>query len=256
MTRLILTLLFAFVAMSCSFLSAQEVPEGFTALFDGKTLDGWEQKNGSASFEVLDGTIQGTTAEGSPNSFLCTSKEYADFELHFEALVAPALNSGVQVRSQSKADYKDGRVHGPQVEIAETGFAGYVFSEGTGRKWISKERQKHEHLKSGQWNQFRVVVQDKHIKTWINGVEIGETEVPEVEPTSGFIGLQVHSIGKGSGPFHVQWRNVVIKELVAEESEEGQPTETTEGSGSKGSGSKGSASKGSGSKSATHGSAR
>ena len=38
--------------------------EGFTSLFDGSTLDGWEQKNGTATYEILDGTICGRTAKG------------------------------------------------------------------------------------------------------------------------------------------------------------------------------------------------
>ena len=39
-------------------------------LFDGKTLDGWVQKNGTATYSVEEGTIVGRTSEGSPNSFL------------------------------------------------------------------------------------------------------------------------------------------------------------------------------------------
>ena len=41
-------------------------------IFDGKTLDGWTQLNGSASYRVEKGAIVGKTNEGSPNSFLCS----------------------------------------------------------------------------------------------------------------------------------------------------------------------------------------
>ena len=111
--------LFAFViaATCCLSLHAQEAPEGFTAIFDGQSLEGWTQKNGAGTFEVEDKVIKGTTAEGSPNSFLCTTKDYGDFELQFEVKCDPQLNSGVQVRSASKPDFKKGRVHGPQIEI-------------------------------------------------------------------------------------------------------------------------------------------
>ena len=34
-----------------------------------------------------------------------------------------------------------------------------------------------------------------------------------VTGASGFIGLQVHSIKKGTGPYEVRWRNIRIKEL-------------------------------------------
>ncbi|MEM8711560.1 MAG: family 16 glycoside hydrolase, partial [Planctomycetota bacterium] len=47
-------------------------PQGaWTDLFDGKTLEGWTQRNGTATYQVVDGTIVGTTSKGSPNSFLC-----------------------------------------------------------------------------------------------------------------------------------------------------------------------------------------
>jgi hypothetical protein len=41
-------------------------------LFDGKTLSGWEQKGGQATYTVKDGQIVGKTALNTPNSFLCT----------------------------------------------------------------------------------------------------------------------------------------------------------------------------------------
>ncbi|MFH1921038.1 MAG: family 16 glycoside hydrolase, partial [Planctomycetota bacterium] len=50
--------------------------KGGCPLFDGKTLDGWVQHNGTATYRVEDGTIVGKTNEGSPNSFLCTKKDY------------------------------------------------------------------------------------------------------------------------------------------------------------------------------------
>src|SRR6187401_2288333 len=72
-------------------------------LFDGKSLAGWRLVNGTASYDVVDGTIVGTTRTGTPNSFLATEKSYGDFILEFEVRqsVGPT-NSGVQFRSQSK----------------------------------------------------------------------------------------------------------------------------------------------------------
>ena len=62
-------------------------PDGWQNLFNGHSLDGWIQKNGTAKYEVTDGMIVGTTVEGSWNSFLCTEKEYSDFQLEFEVRV-------------------------------------------------------------------------------------------------------------------------------------------------------------------------
>lgn len=192
----------------------------WVSLFDGETLKGWTQKNGTATYAVVDGTIMGRTTEGSPNSFLCSNEVYGNFELEFEVKVHNALNSGVQIRSKTKetSDGSIGRVYGPQVEI-ESGpaEAGYVYGEATGRGWLTpKERLiKHSHFKNDQWNSYRIVAVGPTITTYINGQQIEElTDEPifETHP-KGFIGLQVHGIKKGTGPYQVQWRNIRIKTL-------------------------------------------
>ena len=123
--RAILTL--AVVLTAAGQLSAED---GWVKLFDGKTLNGWSQKNGTAKYRVEDGTIRGVTNEGSPNSFLCSNKDYGDFELGFEVKVHDQLNSGCQIRSktietESKGkNSKVGRVYGRQVEIEASGRGG------------------------------------------------------------------------------------------------------------------------------------
>ncbi|MGB1926116.1 MAG: 3-keto-disaccharide hydrolase, partial [Rubripirellula sp.] len=84
---------------SLSTLEASDL--GWVDLFNGKDLEGWTQKNGTASYRVDGDTIVGKTQEGSPNSFLCTDQLYGDFELKFEVKVDNELNSGVQIRSQT-----------------------------------------------------------------------------------------------------------------------------------------------------------
>ena len=192
--------------------------DGWVSLFDGKTLEGWTQRNGTAKYTVKDGTIHGETNEGSPNSFLCSNKKYGNFELEFEVKVHDRLNSGVQIRSQTEDDKPENRVNGPQVEI-ESGpaEAGYVYGEATGRGWLTpKERlKKHNHFKNGEWNKYRVVANGPRIQTWINGEMIEDLTDEAIYKThaKGFIGLQVHGIGKKQGPFDVAWKNIRIKEL-------------------------------------------
>jgi hypothetical protein len=203
--------------VSLLFTANAAVGADWVPLFDGKTLDGWIQKNGTATYRVEDGTIVGRTAEGSPNSFLCTARDYADFELEFEVKVDDALNSGVQIRSQTRGG-PEGRVNGPQVEIeAGPGESGYVYGEGTDRGWLTpKERLKpHSHFKNGEWNRYRIVAQGPRIQTWINDQKIEDlTDDPIFKTHSkGFIGLQVHGIERGAGPFQVAWRNLRIREI-------------------------------------------
>lgn len=221
--------LFAISAFTMLMLSANlhAAEAGWVSLFNGQNLDGWIQKNGTAKYRAENSTIVGKTNEGSPNSFLCTEKEYGDFELEFEVKVHDALNSGVQIRSKTKEQPAGktnaepfGRVYGPQVEIAAGkggSPSGYIYGEATSRGWLTpKERLKsHPHFKSGEWNKYRVVAKGPQIQTWINDAKIEDLTDEEIYKThaKGFIGLQVHGIQKGTGPFEVAWRNIRIKEL-------------------------------------------
>tara|TARA_E500000178_G_scaffold158207_1_gene157980 strand:- start:358 stop:1002 length:645 start_codon:yes stop_codon:yes gene_type:complete len=212
-----------------SSLSGKHHKGEMSPIFDGKTLNGWSQLNGTASYRVQDGAIIGKTMEGSPNSFLCTNKLYGDFELKFEVkLINNELNSGVQIRSNTKElaekekerGDKFGRVNGPQVEIEATkdkgAESGYVYGEACGGWMTPKDKLvPHNHFKNGEWNQYKIVAKGPRIQTWVNGNKVSnltDKEKFQSHP-KGFIGLQVHSIKKGSGPFEVAWRNIKVKEL-------------------------------------------
>jgi len=216
--------------------SVAQDADGWKKLFDGKSLDDWKVLNGTASYVVEDGAIVGTTVEGSPNSFLCSDGEYGDFELKFEVKVDDALNSGVQIRSRvATADEPTikgakqgkgapvGRFYGPQVEIEKSpGQSGWIYGEATGLGWLSagpstkdKATNQHSHIKNGEWNSYRIVAKGNNIQTWINGNKVADLTndvIFETHP-SGKLGLQVHSIKKGAGPFQVSWRNIRIKEI-------------------------------------------
>ena len=192
-------------------------PFGFVDLFDGKNLDGWTQRNGTATYRVEGNTIVGKTSEGSPNSFLCSDKIYGDFELKFEVKLDSDLNSGVQIRSQSKGDTPDGRVNGPQVEIATHGKAAYIYGEAAGG-WMTPEDdlKLHQHFKDGQWNFYHVLAVGPNIQVWLNGHHVSDLTHPEKYRShpKGFIGLQVHGIKAGEGPYEVRWRNLKLRDLT------------------------------------------
>jgi hypothetical protein len=207
-------------------LSAVAADGEWVSLFDDKSLDGWIQKNGTATYRVEEGAIVGQTTPGSPNSFLCSEKDYGDFELEFEVkLMDNELNSGVQIRSTT-AEPEDGeefgRVNGPQVEIEASGAegtqSGLIYGEACGG-WMSEdaEAKRFTAFKDGEWNSYRIVAKGPRIQTWINGEPIEDLVDDEkfASHPKGFIGLQVHGVGD-KGPFEVAWRNIRIKVLDSE----------------------------------------
>lgn len=188
-------------------------------LFNGKTLAGWGVAQGFANYYVENGAILGRTAEGSPNTFLTSYDKFGDFELKFEVKVDEGLNSGVQIRSHTR-DWGSRRYFGPQVEIESSpGQSGFVYGEGLNTGWISKEPDagaSHTHMKNGNWNQFHIIAKGDTITTFINGKQVTELKLPGGiyrEHPSGSIGLQVHGVKAGTGPFEVRWRKIMIKEL-------------------------------------------
>lgn len=184
-------------------------------LFDGNSLEGWVQRGGEAKYTVEDGVIVGTSAPNTANSFLCTEKNYDDFLLELEFKVDPTLNSGVQVRSQSLDSYKDGRVHGYQVEIdpSTRAWSAGIYDEAR-RGWLYKLDQNEaarKAFKSDDWNHLRVRAVGDSLKTWINGVPAADLR-DDMTP-SGFIALQVHGVGKRAEPLQVRWRNIRLQDL-------------------------------------------
>jgi hypothetical protein len=184
------------------------------SLFNGNNLQGWRQLNGKAKYEVINGEIVGTTVYGTPNSFLCTEQEFGDFILEFEVIVDPDLNSGVQIRSESLPTYREGRVHGYQVEIdpSQRAFSGGIYDEAR-RGWLyplSRNPKGRTAFRNGRWNHFRVEAIGNSLKTWINGVQTAN--LVDDMTAKGFIALQVHSVNKAElGGKLVKWRNIRIK---------------------------------------------
>ena len=207
-----------------SFCLVAHAQDKGVALFNGKNLDGFSIHSGTATYRVEGDCIVGKTAEGSGTSFLVTDKEYGNFELLFQVKVDNALNSGVQIRSHLAPE--DGfkpnlggklpkdRLYGPQVEISTDGMAGRVYDEARRGKWLDTKEPTAETkgaFKKGEWNSYQILAKGNRIQTWVNGIEIAD--MTDSEDTKGFIGLQVHGIGKGTGPYEVSWRKLRIRDL-------------------------------------------
>ncbi|MGK7394247.1 MAG: 3-keto-disaccharide hydrolase [Candidatus Cyclobacteriaceae bacterium M3_2C_046] len=207
-------ILLAFVSMYACDAPQQAYDGPWESLFDGENLEGWTQRGGEAIYTVENGEIVGSTVLGTPNSFLCTNENYGDFIFEVEYKVDSLLNSGIQIRSNSIPEYRDGRVHGYQVEIdpSPRAYSGGIYDEAR-RGWLydlSQNEAARNAFKQGEWNKYRVEAIGHHIQTWINGVPAANL-VDDLTPT-GFIALQVHGVGDDPQKEGVQvrWRNIRI----------------------------------------------
>jgi len=229
------TLVGCFILLSPPAGWAEE--EGFVPIFDGETLDGWVQHGGEAIYHVEDGTIVGTAVAGTPNSFLCTEKDYSDFILELELKVDDHLNSGIQIRSHvfdepTTASFPGpdgemktvripaGRVHGYQVEVDPTdrAYSGGIYDEGR-RGWLydlsgDDKQEARDSFKREEWNHYRIEAIGDRIRAWINDVPVADL-TDEMDP-SGFIGLQVHSVRDDMAGKEIRFRNIKIKEVKSE----------------------------------------
>ena len=212
------------------------------SLFNGHDLSGWVQRGGKAEYSVEAGEIVGRSVANTPNSFLCTEKTYGDFALEFDFKVEPALNSGVQFRSEvfdhetefTSSEGKSkivkipaGRVHGYQLEIdvdpkKDRWWTAGVYDEAR-RGWLypglsggeapAFTAQGRTLSQSDGWNHVRLEAVGHSIKTWLNGEP--RAAFTDAVTRRGFIALQVHSIGKDSSHAGapVRWRNLMLTEL-------------------------------------------
>ena len=204
------------VVICCALHSLQAQTSGikWQSLFNGINLKGWKQLNGKARFEVKNGEIIGTTVYGEPNSFLATEKEYGDYILEFEFKVDSTMNSGVQFRSESSDDYKNGRVHGYQYEIdpSKRNWTGGIYDEA-GRDWLyplDLNPAAKPAFKQNQWNKARIECISHSIRTWINNIPAAF--LIDSIASKGFIALQVHETGKDDKDGkQVRWRNIRIQ---------------------------------------------
>tara|TARA_R110002049_G_scaffold27321_2_gene94033 strand:- start:114569 stop:115369 length:801 start_codon:yes stop_codon:yes gene_type:complete len=155
---LVACLISASQAESPASLSADEVKEGFEALFNGKDLSGW---NHSGNWIVDNGVI---TRTGKGSSLVYeTRKVPDDFELRFEWKVAQGSNSGVYYRpTQNEYQILDNAVHrdgkNPRTSAASLYFCMQPSADLT--------------KPVGQWNTGRIVCKGTVVQHWLNGQKV------------------------------------------------------------------------------------
>lgn len=197
------------------FLQEKTKPDGVTAsaLFDGKTLAGWE---GNLDwFRVEDGAIvAGSLKKAAPrNEFLCTTKAYGDFELRLKVklLGDPAqANAGIQLRSRRIPNHNE--MIGYQADMGQH-YWGCLYDESRRNRILAQPAADvlQKALKAGDWNQYVIRCEGRRIQLWLNGVQtVDYTEPDESIEQTGLIGLQIHG-----GPASEAWyKDIQVTEIA------------------------------------------
>jgi len=179
-------------------------------LFDGKTFSGWE--GNLEVFRIEDGAIVGgsLTRDVARNEFLCTEKEYGDFELTLKfKLIGKGANAGVQFRTHRIPNHHE--VSGYQADMGD-GWWGCLYDESRRNKVLARADDKlmKRILKRDEWNEYTIRCVGKRIQLILNGeMTVDYTEEEADIEDRGVIALQIH----GGGPSEAWYKDIEIKEL-------------------------------------------
>ena len=232
------TMMFCYVTCLCvpclwpPLATAGDVPEGFTALFNGKDLNGWQGNNPHDTRKAKDrnASLQTQSAEfakcwtvenevlinNGKGPYATTDREYGDFDLLIDYKVSPGADSGIYLRGT------------PQVQIWDTteiaGHWRHGAEKGSGGLWNNRRGAPgqaplvHADKAPGAWNHMRIRMLGSRTWIWINEMLVvdgahlrnywsrGKTPLPARGP----IHLQTHG---GA----MSWRNIFIREIGGEE---------------------------------------
>lgn len=179
-------------------------------LFDGKTFSGWE---GNLSvFRIEDGAIVAGSLKQKVerNEFLCTTKEYGDFELRVTfKLLGEGANAGIQFRTKRIPNHHE--VSGYQADMGE-GYWGALYDESRRNKILAAPDKEAvaKIVKLNDWNEYVIRAEGKHIQQWLNGTKtVDYTETDDSVAATGVIALQIH----GGPPSEAWYKNISIQEL-------------------------------------------
>jgi hypothetical protein len=201
----VLVLSATLLAQKPNTLTPQEKKDGYTLLFNGRDLKGWE--GDPALWSVAGGVLIGST-DGHPikrNTFLITKEKFSDFVLKAEIKLRNH-NSGIQFRSQAQPDWV---VAGYQADAAEGNWWGSLYDERGKRGVIANgwKGKGETVVKAADWNQYEITARGNHIQLKLNGLVTAELD--DDQAREGIIALQLHA-----GPaMKVEFRNIKLKKL-------------------------------------------
>ncbi|HLJ51291.1 MAG TPA: DUF1080 domain-containing protein [Bryobacteraceae bacterium] len=203
---------FLSASSAIALFQARAAEDGFTSLFDGKTLSGWTIRDGPESaFYVKDGAIVVHESSGYP-AWLRSDRQYENFDFRCEFFVQGWTDSGVYIHAPE---------HGPPIYC---GMQIHIFQdrdaapkpESMGAIFPVAAPLKVNVRNKGEWNSMRVLMDWPRLQVWTNGELIQDLDIgahPELKARlrRGYVGFESLS-------YPVAFRNIRIRELPSKDS--------------------------------------
>ena len=175
------------------------------AIFNGRNLTGWTI-HGTEKWYVEKGKLVCESGPDKQYGYLSTNKNYKNFKLTLEFKQEANGNSGVFFRSSIEGV----KISGWQCEVAPMDHHTGGIYESYGRGWLIQPNPLHERfLKTGKWNELKLLVMGAEVTTWLNGHMMVNIKDEKIGAGNGFIALQIHD----GGGIKVRWRKIKITEF-------------------------------------------
>jgi hypothetical protein len=172
--------------------------DGWTVIFDGKSLDGWNKVGGDTNWRIEDGAVVADKLGGKDAAFLVSKNSYKDFMLHIEFWASDDSNSGIYMRCQDPNKLTD-----------RSCYEANIFDQrkdptyGTGGIVHFVEVNPMPKA-GGKWNTYEITAKGRNLTVVLNGKKTAELNNGLF--AEGPIGLQ-HGAGT------IKFRKVSVKPL-------------------------------------------
>jgi cytochrome c len=170
----------AFESQPANTLTEDEEAEGFRLLFDGETTTGW-RGYGSAEFParwaVEDGMLM-MAAGAESQQDLVSEESFENFELRLQWKISKAGNSGIMFNVVDSAANNTPWKTGPEFQILDDlGHSDAVEMHLAGDLYDLLSSKYRMSRPAGEWNESRIQVNNGHLRHWLNGILVIETEM-------------------------------------------------------------------------------
>jgi len=197
-------------------------PDGFVALFDGKTMEGWYTQPDNLQTVWSIDSKEGVLARSLKNGYIWTKKTYSDFILEMEFKMSRNCNSGLFYRTNPSDPVQKGF----EIQLFDTPPDMEMNKHTIGALYDAQAASSNPLNPVNKWNKLRLHIEGYLIKVWINDVLVNEADFSKWTtaeknpdgtknkfktalgklPTTGHIGFQDHG-------HNVAFKNIFIKEL-------------------------------------------